>query len=94
MLDSCKHLSITVDGVRLSAQPGQTVAQVLIASGRMDCRTAQGDDARGIFCGMGICGECRMIVDGVPNVRICQTLAEDGMVVRRQEDDAFSRWEP
>ena len=93
MLDGCKHLSITIDGVSLSVQPGQTIAQVLLASGRMDCRMAPGGDVRGIFCGMGICGECRMIVDGVPNVRICQTIVRDGMVVCRQ-GDANIRREP
>ncbi len=91
MLDSGKHLSITIDGVPLSAQPGQTVAHVLLASGKMVCRTEQGDDTRGIFCGMGICGECRMIVDGVSNVRICQTLVRDGMVVCRQDDVLVGR---
>uniref|UniRef100_A0A7C4VRF8 (2Fe-2S)-binding protein n=1 Tax=Desulfatirhabdium butyrativorans TaxID=340467 RepID=A0A7C4VRF8_9BACT len=86
-------MSITLDGVSLSVQPGQTLAQVLLASGRMDCRTEKEGDVRGIFCGMGICGECRMIVDGVPNVRICQTIVRDGMVVRRQ-NDAIVRREP
>ncbi|RMF84439.1 MAG: (2Fe-2S)-binding protein, partial [Nitrospinota bacterium] len=46
-------------------------------------------DPRGIFCGMGVCHDCRMIVNGHPNTRTCITLAEPGCRVQRQEGLGF-----
>ena len=48
---------------------------------RFDERTI----AFGLFCGIGICFDCLVIVDGKPNRRACLELAADGMQVRTQE---------
>ena len=42
-------------------------------------------DGRGIFCGIGQCTDCMMVVNGIPNVRTCITPVEDGMTVETQE---------
>lgn len=81
-----KLMSITVNGKRIQAREGQTVAQAMLAEGMIRCRTTWDGRPVSVFCGMGICGECRMIVDGIPNTRICQTLAQEGMTIQQQDD--------
>jgi len=64
---------------------GMTVAAALWASGRRTWRiTERGQMARGYYCGDGCCYDCRVVVDGEPNVRACQTAAEPGMRVATQ----------
>ena len=74
---------ITVDGVDLEGRDGQTIAGVLLGAGRRTWRAAAGQE-RGIFCGMGICQDCVLTVNGVEGVRACQRTACDGDVVERE----------
>ena len=68
------------EGRELTAYPGETVAGALLAAGVRTLRRAeQGGDGRGLFCGMGICFECRMVIDGLPNRRACMTQVTPGM---------------
>jgi predicted molibdopterin-dependent oxidoreductase YjgC len=77
--------SFTVDGRAVEAYPGETIAGAMLAAGRRVARrTAWRDEARGAFCFMGVCHDCRMVVDGVPNIRTCFTPARAGMVVETQ----------
>lgn len=77
--------TIEVDGESLTAYPGETIAAVLYGAGRRIFRkTEKTGSPRGIFCGIGLCGECRIVVDGVPNVRACQTPATPGCRVETQ----------
>ena len=74
-----------VDGGRVVAYPGETIAAALLASGRRALRrTALRHEPRGVYCAMGVCGECAMVVNGEPGVRTCVTLAVAGMTVDRQ----------
>jgi predicted molibdopterin-dependent oxidoreductase YjgC len=67
-------------------EPGQTVAAALIAADIRSWRSTRVDGRpRGLFCGIGICFDCLVIVDGKPNRRACLELAGDGMQVRTQE---------
>jgi sarcosine oxidase subunit alpha len=78
--------TIEVDGVQIAAYPGETIASALLAAGKYILRTTtKFHSPRGLFCGMGICYECRMVVNGQPNVRACMTLAEPGCRVQTQE---------
>lgn len=74
-------LTITVDGEPLSAYPGETVATVLLAAGRRTFRHTEHGAPRGLFCGMGICYDCLVTVDGEPDVRACMTTVQPGMVI-------------
>lgn len=77
---------IEVDGERIKAYPGETIASALLAAGKYRLRrTSKLQHSRGIFCGMGICYDCRMMVNGHPNVRTCVMLAEPGCRVQTQE---------
>ena len=73
---------VTVDGEPVQAYPGETVATVLLAIGRRAFRhTSQHAAPRGLFCGMGVCFDCLVTIDGQPNVRACMTPVHAGMVV-------------
>ena len=76
-------ITVNVDGRPISAVTGETVAAVLLAEGILVFRyTAKRGEPRGVFCGMGICYECLVTVDGVPNVRACVTAVGPGMVIQ------------
>lgn len=80
-----KSFEIDVDGEKIVAFEGETIAAALLAAGRKTFRkTNKRRDSRGIYCGIGICYECRMIVDGRPNVLVCQTMATPNCKVRTQ----------
>jgi ferredoxin len=71
------------DGAPVPAHPGETVATALLAAGRSVLRRSErAQEARGLFCGMGSCFECRVTVDGRPNQRACMTPARPGLDVR------------
>ncbi len=82
-----KKISIEVDGKKMDAYEGEPIAAVLWAAGIRDFRyTRKRKEPRGYFCGIGLCTDCKMIVNGVPNVRTCVTLVQDGMKITRQKD--------
>lgn len=77
-------VELTVNGTKLLVDPGCTVA-VAVALAGAACRRSVIGEPRGPLCGMGICFECRVRIDGVPHCRSCQTLCEPGMDVRTDE---------
>lgn len=79
-------VTITVNGRQIRAVKGEVIAAALMANGMMVHRhTAKYHQPRGIYCGIGQCTDCVMVVDGKPNVRTCVTPVEEGMVVETQE---------
>jgi D-hydroxyproline dehydrogenase subunit gamma len=84
-LERGARVSLTVDERTVTAYEGETVAAVLLAEGFLAMRTTPGGSPRGVYCGMGVCFDCLVVVDGVPNTRACVTWARDGMVVARQD---------
>jgi predicted molibdopterin-dependent oxidoreductase YjgC len=78
-------VEIVLDGRPVEAYEGETVAAVLLAEGEIETRTTVNGEPRGIFCGMGVCFDCLVVVDGVPNTRACTTWVHDGMQVSRQD---------
>lgn len=75
-------VTISVDGVPLPAYPGETIAGALLASGRRAWRHTRHGQPRGLFCGIGLCFDCLVTVNGTPNVRACLTPVAAGMVVQ------------
>jgi sarcosine oxidase subunit alpha len=81
-----RRFEIEVDGEKLTAYEGETIAAVLLAAGIRICRTTGNrKHPRGVYCGIGLCHECMMVIDGVPNTRSCQSLAYPGCRVETQE---------
>lgn len=76
----------TFDGRPVPFRPGQTVGAALVADGRLSWRSTRRHGApRGIFCGIGVCFDCLVTVDGRPNERACLVPAADGLRVSTQE---------
>jgi predicted molibdopterin-dependent oxidoreductase YjgC len=76
---------ITIDGKKTEAKSGQTLSAVLLSNGYTTCRySTKRHQPRGMYCGMGICWECTVIVNGQENVRSCVTAATPGMEVQTQ----------
>lgn len=73
------------EGREIAAWPGESVAAALFAAGESVLRASEVGDPRGVLCGIGVCWECRCIVDGAANTRACMVLAAPGMSVSRQE---------
>ena len=85
-VDRGEPFEIEIDGELVIAFPGETIAAAALAAGIATLRRSATGSPRGIFCGMGLCQECRMVVDGRPNVRACVTAAVPGLRARTQED--------
>lgn len=73
---------MSVDGIH-----GQSIAGVILASGMLGFRrTSVTGRPRGVFCGIGICYDCLVEVNGIRDVRACQRRAVDGDTVCVQHD--------
>ena len=80
-----KLVNFTFDGQTLQGYEGEPIAVAIKAAGVMVHRYTQKEHKpRGIFCAIGRCTDCVMVVDGVPNIRTCITPLKEGMVVKTQ----------
>lgn len=80
-----KSVHFTFDGKDLVGCEGEPIAAALCAAGvRIHRYTTKQNKPRGIFCAIGRCTDCVMVVDGKPNVRTCVTPLREGMDVRTQ----------
>jgi predicted molibdopterin-dependent oxidoreductase YjgC len=78
-------VKIEVDGKEIEARAGEPIAAALLAAGQSVFRyTRKRKEPRGVFCAIGRCTDCMMVVDGVPNVRTCVTPVRAGMKVETQ----------
>jgi len=78
------QLTVMVNGAAVAVPLGTTVAVAVGLAGQ-PCRTSVSGEPRGPLCGMGICFECRVAIDGRPHCRSCQVLCEQGMEVRTDD---------
>lgn len=79
-------ITLVVNGRACSAFEGETVHAALLAAGyRVLRKTVRTGQPRGFFCGMGVCYDCLVTINGVPNQRACMTLVEDRMEIRVDE---------
>ncbi|MEO2152752.1 MAG: FAD-dependent oxidoreductase, partial [Thermococcus sp.] len=80
-----REVTIYFEGKPLKAYEGETIATALHAAGiRVLNYSPNEKRPRGLFCAIGKCSSCLMVVNGIPNVRTCITLVEDGMRIERQ----------
>ena len=75
-------VDVSVDGTAVRVATGTSVAAAVAVAGTTSFRRSPTAMPRGPVCGMGICFECRLEVDGRPGVRSCMTVVSDGMRVR------------
>ncbi|MGG1658530.1 (2Fe-2S)-binding protein [Brevibacillus sp. NRS-1366] len=75
-------LHFTFNETHYTAYEGETIAAALLAAGVRTLRVHEEKGTpRGIYCNIGHCYECRVIVNGIPTVRACMTLVQEGMKV-------------
>ena len=73
------------EGEPVEALEGDSVAAALLAAGNGPLRTTPKSGAgRAPYCMMGVCFECLVEINGIPNRQACLTEVRDGMMVRRQ----------
>ncbi|WBW95561.1 (2Fe-2S)-binding protein [Oceanirhabdus sp. W0125-5] len=78
-------INFNFNGGTIEAYEGETIAAALYAAGvKVLGHSLFKHRPRGLYCAIGNCSSCLMTVNGVPNVRICVTKAEDGMMVKSQ----------
>ncbi len=75
-------VAFVVDGEPHRATAGSSVAAALLNAGIWHVRAAVDGAPRAPLCGMGICYECRVTIDGVAHQRACLVPVADGMIVR------------
>jgi hypothetical protein len=86
MSEQVTEQTFTFDGVATVFRDGQSVGAALTAAGVRSWRTTRVQGRpRGIFCGIGVCFDCLLVVDGRPNERACLVRARPGMIVETQE---------
>lgn len=82
---------VSFDGEALDALLGQSVAAALWSAGIVAWRTTRVEGRpRGVFCGIGVCFDCLVTVNGVPNQRACLLPARPGDVITTQRGDGHA----
>ena len=78
-------VTVVVNGVSVTMPAGSMVSAAILKLGVTMFRRSASGEPRGPLCGMGICFECRVTIDGEAHCRSCQTVCRDGMDVRTDE---------
>jgi NADPH-dependent 2,4-dienoyl-CoA reductase/sulfur reductase-like enzyme len=78
-------MKLTFDGTPVEAHEGDTIAAALARAGVAALGGRRDGSARGVFCGMGVCQECIVTVNGIASRRACMEVVADGMVVASQD---------
>ncbi|WP_136679984.1 (2Fe-2S)-binding protein [Neptunomonas sp. XY-337] len=78
-------VQLTIEGQTVEAFVGESVAAAVLQTDIRQTRTTPvSDSGRAPYCMMGVCFECLMEIDGVPNTQACMTEVREGMVVNIQ----------
>jgi predicted molibdopterin-dependent oxidoreductase YjgC len=81
-------IKVTVNGRPVKAYQGETVYGALLAAGFLTLiKSTRLNAPRGSFCGMGVCCECLVAINGEPNQRACMRLVAPGMEIRIDADN-------
>jgi len=82
---SAEALTVTIDGVAVAADPGESVAAVLVRQRNPTARTTPVNQSpRAPYCMMGVCFECLATVNGQASTQTCLVTVQDGMRIERQ----------
>ena len=77
--------AVSLNRKEFTVPAGTTVAAALLIAEQSSFRRSVSGQPRGPLCGMGICFECRVTVDGVRHVKSCQMLCKQGMQIDTDE---------
>lgn len=83
--DKGEKVTFYYNGKEVTGFEGEPIAAALMANGvKVHRYTVKRNEPRGVFCAIGRCTDCVMVVDGEPNVRTCMTPLKAGMKVETQ----------
>jgi sarcosine oxidase subunit alpha len=74
-------ITLTINTTTITVDEGTTVAAAISNAGVKGFRTSVSGESRGPVCGMGICFECRVTIDGIEHQRSCNMIVAEGMEV-------------
>ena len=78
-------IKFTFDDQVITAKSGQSVGAALLAADVRKLRTTRFDkNPRGVFCGIGVCFDCLVVIDGIASQRTCIVEVKPGMKVQTQ----------
>jgi glycine/D-amino acid oxidase-like deaminating enzyme len=77
-----RPIKLKFNGVSVNGIEGQSIAALLYSNGIKGLRNSKSGDKRGVFCGMGVCYECAVTVNGISGKKACLESAKDGLDVR------------
>lgn len=80
-----QHVTLLIDGEPTAVSSGCSVAVALLSAGVMSFRRSVTGEPRAPLCGMGICYECRVTIDGEPHQKSCMVVVAAGMKVVTDE---------
>lgn len=84
-MDQTDEKNFSYAGIACRACEGDSIASAMVRNAHLTCRRNDQGDGRGIFCGMGVCNECAVEVDGKPGILACMTTLKEGMSIEIQE---------
>ena len=73
---------INFNGVPFRGYEGQSIAALLFSNGIRVLRYCKSGEERGVFCGMGVCYDCAVSINGIPGKRACIEPAKNGINVK------------
>jgi predicted molibdopterin-dependent oxidoreductase YjgC len=74
-------ITLTINDIEVEVADGTTVAAAIMNAGEPGFRRSVTGEARSALCGMGVCFECRVTINGTRHQRSCNILAAEGMEV-------------
>jgi predicted molibdopterin-dependent oxidoreductase YjgC len=83
------RIRLTIDGRSIDVEAGTTVAAALVLADVSSTRMSVTGQRRAALCGMGVCQECRVTIDGRAHALACQTLCREGQIVGTRDAAAM-----
>jgi predicted molibdopterin-dependent oxidoreductase YjgC len=84
-------VAVTVDGAARTVPAGVSIAAAFVTRGAQAWRqTRRRVEPRGLSCGIGVCFDCLVTVNGVPGVRACLSEVRDGDVITTEKGSGFA----
>ena len=80
-----ERVRVTINARAVEVEAGTLVVAALAMAGLRGTRTSVSGQPRAALCGMGICQECRVTIDGRAHALACQTLCRDGQIIQTTE---------
>ena len=79
------------ENIVYSANSGDSIASALISNKIFEINN-NGLSKRGIFCGMGVCHECLVEVNGENNVRACMRKLDNNAIIFKQKQIKITKF--